>query len=181
MFCLTYRQLLLGITLLWCALRIAVAVRQQTISLKREAQLLLVYICLAVVTRFTFFPFFRENGEIPPLVFDAARVFPPHVNWVPLVHLWQHADQKRMLINVIGNVAMFLPLGIVWPTVFGKLNTHGRVLAAGFGCSLAIELLQLPLYDRYTDVDDLILNTLGFAVGYGVLLLVSQIKKEKIG
>ena len=39
------------------------------------------------------------------------------------------------------------------------------VLFAGFGLSLVIELSQL-LNNRRTDIDDLILNTLGAALGY---------------
>ena len=38
--------------------------------------------------------------------------------------------------------------------------------------------LQLPFFDRVTDVDDLILNSLGFAAGYGIYLLVKTIKKK---
>ena len=38
--------------------------------------------------------------------------------------------------------------------------------------------LQLPFFDRVTDVDDLILNSLGFAAGYGIYLLVKAIKKK---
>jgi len=49
-------------------------------------------------------------------------------------------------------------------------------MAAGFGCSLCIELSQLPFSSRVSDIDDLILNTLGFALGYGIYLLVTAIK-----
>ena len=44
--------------------------------------------------------------------------------------------------------------------------------AAGVGFSLCIEILQLPFFDRVTDVDDLILNSIGFLIGYGAYLLV---------
>ena len=40
------------------------------------------------------------------------------------------------------------------------------------GCSLLIEILQLPFFDRASDIDDLILNSVGFIVGYGIYLLV---------
>ncbi|MBR5859317.1 MAG: VanZ family protein, partial [Clostridia bacterium] len=45
-------------------------------------------------------------------------------------------------------------------------------IAAGAGVSLLIEILQLPFYDRVSDIDDLLLNTLGFAIGYGIYRLV---------
>ena len=43
-----------------------------------------------------------------------------------------------------------------------------KTLAAGAGISLCIELLQLPFSVRATDIDDLIFNTLGTALGYGL-------------
>ena len=138
---------------------------------------MLVYICIVVVIRFTFFPFFKENGKILPLVFDPATVFPLRLNFVPLVNLFDYEIFKELLINVIGNTTMFIPLGIVWPCVFKKLDTHTKVIGAGISVSMCIEILQLP-FDWVTDVDDLILNTLGYLTGYGIYLLVKWIKTK---
>ena len=173
-----YGPTVLVISLIWIAVRILFAARQKQISWKRELQLLLVYICIIVVVRFTFFPFFKVDGNIQPLIFDGAQMFPPRVNFLPLVYLLNYDIFKEMLINVIGNTTMFIPLGIVWPSVFKQLNTHGKVLLSGVATSLLIEILQLPFFDRVTDVDDLILNSLGFAAGYGIYLLVKTIKKK---
>jgi glycopeptide antibiotics resistance protein len=82
------------------------------------------------------------------------------------------------LLNLIGNTAMFIPLGIVWPAVFKKLNTHRKVITAGAGVSLIIELIQLPFYNRATDIDDLILNSAGFIIGYGIYLLVQRLQNH---
>jgi len=133
---------------------------------------MLVYICIVVVARFTFFPFSKVNGEIQPLVFDSAKAFPFRVNWVPFVNLYDYPAMRDVLINVIGNTVMFIPLGIVWPSVFRELDTHRKVISAGIGVSFCIELLQLPFYDRVSDTDDLILNSLGFVIGYLLYLLV---------
>ena len=43
-----------------------------------------------------------------------------------------------------------------------------KTVAAGALISLCIEILQLPFPSRASDIDDLILNTLGTAVGYGI-------------
>ena len=141
---------------------------------------MLVYICIVVVTRFTFFPFSKVDGKVQPLLFDAAIMFPPRMNLVPMVNLLNYEIFREMLINVIGNTAMFIPLGIVWPSVFKKLDTHKKVIAAGVGYSLCIEVLQLPFYDRVTDIDDLILNSLGYLIGYGLYLLVKTIKNRPL-
>jgi glycopeptide antibiotics resistance protein len=138
---------------------------------------MLVYICIVVVTRFTFFPFSKVDGKVQPLLFDAATMFPPRINLVPMVNLLNYEIFREMLINVIGNTAMFIPLGIVWPTVFKKLDTHFKVIAAGFGASLTIEILQLPFFGRSSDIDDLILNTTGFLIGYAVYLLAKRARR----
>ena len=76
------------------------------------------------------------------------------------------------MLNLIGNTAMFVPLGIVWPIVYARLDTPLMTIAAGFGFSLLIEILQLPFYDRVSDIDDLILNSSGFIIGYVLYRLV---------
>lgn len=167
---------MLLVSFLWILVRAAVCINQKHISWKREAQLMLVYICIVVVMRFAFFPFSKVGGRIQPLLFDAAAMFPPRINLIPFVNLLNYEIYKEMLINVIGNTTMFIPLGIVWPCVFKKLDTHAKVIAAGVGFSLCIEILQLPFFDRVTDIDDLILNSVGFAVGYGIYLLVKAVK-----
>ena len=167
---------MLLVSFLWILVRAAVCINQKHISWKREAQLMLVYICIVVVMRFTFFPFSKVGGRIQPLLVDAAAVFPPRINLIPFVNLLNYEIYKEMLINVIGNTTMFIPLGIVWPCVFKKLDTHAKVIAAGVGFSLCIEILQLPFFDRVTDIDDLFLNSVGFAVGYGIYLLVKAVK-----
>ena len=176
-FSISYTPVMIGITALWILVRIIVCLWQKRFSLKREGQLLLVYICILVVTRFTFFPFSKVDGQVQPLLFDASKIFPPRVNLVPLVHLFDYPVFREALINLIGNTAMFIPLGIVWPSVFKRLDTHGKVIAAGVGYSLLIEILQLAFFDRVTDIDDLILNSLGFLMGYGIYLLVKAIKR----
>ena len=174
---ISYSSVMVGITVLWILVRGMVCLRQRKYSLKRELQLLLVYICVVVVTRFTFFPFSKVDGQVQPLLFDASRIFPPRINLLPVVYLFDYPIFREALINFIGNTAMFIPLGIVWPSVFKKLDTHGKVIAAGVGYSLLIEIFQLPFFDRVSDIDDLLLNSLGFLMGYGIYLLVRTLKR----
>ena len=175
---ITYPFLMTAITCLWILVRGYWAVKAKTISWKRELQLLLVYICIIVVARITCFPFSKVNGQVQPLVFDGAKVFPFRINLKPFVYLFDYPTMKEALLNFIGNTTMFLPLGIVWPSVFRELDTHKKTIAAGFGFSLLIEILQLPFFDRVSDIDDLILNTLGFIMGYGIYLLVKKIRRK---
>ena len=50
--------------------------------------------------------------------------------------------------------------------------------------SLFIEIFQLLFYERVTDTDDLLMNSLGFIIGYGIYLLAIKMRqktKEKRG
>ena len=137
-----------------------------------------MYICIVVIVRFTFCPFGKVDGKIQPLLFDSTKIFPLWVNFKPFVYLFDYPTMREALLNLIGNTAMFIPLGIVWPAVFKKLNTHGKVIAAGVGVSLTIEILQLLFFDRATDIDDLILNSCGFLMGYGIYLLSQSVLRR---
>jgi len=178
MIAIPYPLVTAGITILWILVRTIVCLRQGRIRRKRELQLMLVYICILVVTRFTFFPFSKTDGQVQPLLFDAARVFPPRINLLPVVYLFDYPVFREALLNLIGNTAMFVPLGIVWPSVFRQLDSHSKVIAAGVGYSLLIEIVQLPFFDRVSDIDDLILNSLGFLMGYGIYLLAKAAKRS---
>lgn len=63
------------------------------------------------------------------------------------------------------NVVMLMPFGFLLPLMCPDLRKLYRVALSGFGFSLLIELSQI-LSLRGTDIDDLILNTLGAALGY---------------
>ena len=163
-------------TAVWLLLRVIVWLKNGKIDWKREAQLLLMYVNLFVIIRFTFYPFFRVNGKIQPLIFDPAALLRPRLNLVPFVLLFDYDVKKELLINVIGNTALFIPSGVILPILYPKLNSFWKVLAAGALLSLCIEILQLPFPARATDVDDLILNVAGVVIGYGIYALFHRRK-----
>lgn len=171
---ISYTLMVVFISIIWCLVRMVCAIKIKRANWTREIQLLLVYVCIVVVARFTFFPFSKVNGEIQPLVYESAKVYPFRINWIPFVNLLDYPEMRDILINVIGNTAMFIPLGIVWPSVYKGLDTHWKVISAGIGVSLCIEILQLPFYDRVSDVDDLLLNSLGFIIGICCIFLRSK-------
>ena len=174
-----YSAAVAGISFVWLAVRGIAWARQKKVCLRRELELLVVYICLIVVARFTFFPFGRVDGHIQPLLFDAAAMWPPRVNFIPIIYLTDYPTYREVMLNFVGNIAMFVPIGVIWPAVFRRLDHPWKVISAGVGFSVCIELLQLPFFDRVSDVDDLILNSLVFLMGYGIYLLVKHMKKAK--
>jgi glycopeptide antibiotics resistance protein len=83
------------------------------------------------------------------------------------------------LINIIGNITMFIPVGFVWPFCFKKLDTIGKVVLAGGGLTLFIELTQLPFYARCSDIDDLIMNTTGVFIGAIIYFGAKHLKHSR--
>ena len=68
---------------------------------------------------------------------------------------------------------MFLPVGF-FPALLGWQPRWWKALLTGFCLSLGIEILQLFI-DRGTDLDDLILNTVGTLCGYGLYGLLRRL------
>ena len=79
------------------------------------------------------------------------------------------------IINILGNIIMFMPIGFLVPSIWHFNNK--KVLFIGFLSSLFIEISQLFL-PRSSDVDDLILNTFGVFLGL-LLYRFSEIQFKK--
>ena len=70
------------------------------------------------------------------------------------------------IINLGGNVIMFIPLGFFLPRVSPALGKFWRTILATGLIITAVELTQLFTLLGSCDVDDLILNVIGSAIGY---------------
>ena len=95
-----------------------------------------------------------------------------YIRWDPTLNLIPFQDFSRSnLLGMVLNAVMFAPLGFLLPAYFERYRHWGRTLAAGFLTSLTVELIQLCTF-RATDVDDLIMNTLGTLVGFLLAKLI---------
>ena len=72
--------------------------------------------------------------------------------------------QSEGAMTYVLNIVMFLPLGLLLPYIWKEYRSLKRTAAAGACLSLAIEVCQL-FNLRATDVDDLMMNTLGAVFG----------------
>jgi glycopeptide antibiotics resistance protein len=80
------------------------------------------------------------------------------------VDLWRGGH--GLVVNVLGNLAAFVPLGFLVPILRPGWGSLGRIAPIGAGLSLMIEALQYITGGRVADVDDVILDTLGAMLGY---------------
>ena len=90
-------------------------------------------------------------------------------NFVPFdtIAIWvANPDSGFWIRQMLGNLLLLLPVGLLGPIALPWLDRWPRVLLGAFAISLAIELAQLWIPDRAADVDDLLLNVAGAAIGY---------------
>ena len=90
-----------------------------------------------------------------------------------LFRAWREAwnsFSERAWLNVLLNIALFVPLGILLPLLWKKLQKGYLMLIAGLGTSLFIELSQLLKGSGLFDVDDLFTNTLCAMIGFWLLM-----------
>jgi glycopeptide antibiotics resistance protein len=68
--------------------------------------------------------------------------------------------------QLLGNVALFVPFGFLLPAAVRTCRQLWVLLVAAAAFSVLIETLQAILPGHTTDVDDVILNTVGAAFGF---------------
>jgi len=150
-----------------------IAMFKGSVDVGYEIKILTVYVCMLFISRFVYFPIRLENGHVAPVVFDIQKAYPFKYNYKPFVFLKQFYPGYKL--NIFGNIAMFIPFGFTLPFSFKKLNNVIKVTLVGVLYTFFIEISQLPLYQRRTDIDDVILNTIGVFIGAVVYFAVKAI------
>ena len=167
-----------AVALGWILFRGTICLKRKHFDWKEEAFHLLFLVNLLVIHRVTFHPFEKLDGMVQPLLFQWETAWPFRVNGIPFVNLLAYDSRRDLLLNLIGNTVMFVPTGIITPILYKKWSSFGRTILMGFYISFVIELLQLPFAVRASDIDDLILNTLGCILGYGIYALIRWAKSR---
>lgn len=75
------------------------------------------------------------------------------------------------MVNLLGNVAVFIPFGILLPLINTRLNSIIRLTGYTVLYILILETMQMLLRVGSFDIDDLLLNMLGVWIGYVMLCL----------
>ena len=89
-----------------------------------------------------------------------------YIRWEPNISLIPFSDETHWLgVQRVLNAVMFAPLGFLLPVLWRGCRKWSVTTLAGFLLSLTIEILQMFCF-RATDVDDLLMNTLGAGFGF---------------
>ena len=129
----------------------------RSVSWLQRMNTLILGVYFSILFALTISPVYGFSNEI---VFDEVNLTPGKVI--------ENIDTNYL--NFFGNIAMFMPLGFFVPMISRKFHKMSKVCFLGFCISFMIEVIQLFLI-RGTDIDDLILNTIGTVIGYAIFLL----------
>ncbi len=131
----------------------------------RRTGLILFLVYLALLFYFLFFAEWYDRAP--------ARHTGYSANLMPFREIGRYWHARARLpgrvvfLNLLGNVIGFLPFGFFLPVIDRRLMRRGvLVILLGALLSLCVELIQLITLTGSFDVDDILLNTLGTALGY---------------
>ena len=102
-------------------------------------------------------------------LFQFPTVDPP-TNFIPMHSMitdWT-VGGRGFVVNFIGNIVAFIPIGLIPVLARRRRSTVWQAGLFCLGLSMIIEGGQYVSRRRVTDVDDLILNTIGGVIGYGM-------------
>lgn len=87
-------------------------------------------------------------------------------------------ENPQALEGIVVNLLLTLPLGYLLPQ--WRSLSAVRTTILGAGVSLSVELIQLTTRLGMFEVDDLIFNTMGVALGYGLLVRMEKRTGERL-
>ena len=131
----------------------------------------LLGLCVASLLYLTVFFFY------PNITFHPAQ---HHLNLHPFIWVTEcyTAGPRVMAAQLLLNIAMFLPYGLLLPVAAHKLRTPAATACVVLLSTVGIETFQYFI-GRSADIDDVIMNFLGGLLGYGCYVLLNRSLAEE--
>ncbi|MCO6542702.1 MAG: VanZ family protein [Lactobacillus sp.] len=104
-----------------------------------------------------------------------------NINFQPLVQTFKLTTGTSILdfiYNFGGNIAWFIPWGLGLPLLNPLKINFSKTVFSGMLLSVLIESLQFVLFTGVSDIDDIIFNTVGAAIGYACFALYQTFMKK---
>lgn len=145
-----------------------------------EISRLLFYISLSILFCNTLIPninFDGENFNIIPQYGSGLNLTLFLVFRQTLFEVFRNNNISYFLINFLGNIIIFMPLGF-FPALLNTKIKFFRTTLFCFSVSFVIEFMQFFI-GRGTDIDDIWINTLGGILGYILYKIFNKIFTRK--
>ena len=147
---------------------------------------LIGYIALlfkVIILKYMPFSVFADEFMESPIWHLIPRPF-EQCNFIPFktinlyINSYGSINKNITINNLLGNVLLFLPLGVMMRLYFPEKIKGFVLLVAGMLLSFTFEIIQYVAGVGIGDVDDVILNTLGLAVGLIIGYLMNRLLKK---
>lgn len=124
---------------------------------------------------------FLDNREFYFEVYVPPRTAPNFIPFATLRLFWENRGNSLdwsslSVVNLLGNLLLFLPIGFLLPAVYPRQRRFYRVFLLSFLGILVVEVLQY-FFGRVADVDDVLLNSIGIVIGYFLFTVWMRIYK----
>ena len=139
---------------------------KKTNSKKQIWLIILLTAYLLILFRLTVF----RSGSYPTEMSVNLSLF------TDLVATYHENGIWMVLYLVVGNIVWFVPFGFLLPVIWQKLKSY-YTIPLGFLLSLVIETSQFILKKGMFEIDDLVLNTLGTAIGCLIYKIYRDFRK----
>jgi len=108
-------------------------------------------------------------------IYYGRGYFHRSINLIPfrtiIEYLSLSYNPYAVMRNILGNIAAFIPMGLLLPMAVKGINSLKRAFSIVLLSTLAIEISQYILGAGTADIDDIILNLLGGIIGFGLYVL----------
>ena len=109
--------------------------------------------------------------------YSYAQYFQAFTNFIPFKTIAEYIQRysdgywRLSTINLLGNLALFVPMGMALPCMSKKLNRFWKIVLCVLGMVVMVEVTQGILRVGSIDIDDVIFNVCGAMIGYGIMKL----------
>ena len=117
--------------------------------------------------------------EYTCLVYSSTVLFRPVLKGEKycFIPFWSY-DHPEFLVENMMNVMAFIPIGVLLG-LSSLTMTWTKSLFIGIGLSIGIELLQFISQRGFSETDDVMHNTLGCLIGYGIYCCIKRLASSK--
>lgn len=146
---------------------------------EKPITLALIVILLLYIIFLIKVAFFKESAILHQHMFSDRKGY--IFNLTPFKSITEILNSNRgpwyIIQNICGNIYLFIPLGIFLPLIKKNIN-YLSVITTGILISIGIETTQYILIIGNTDIDDVILNTIGTFIGLITFLVIKYYCKD---
>lgn len=168
-----YLLIILGLRFIW------LSIRHKKLTLKHELKVFGFTFYLLMLLFLTVFRDFYYPWQIKLHLHRSLS----QINLIPIVEtmkLTRGLSKLDFFYNFFGNILWFIPFGFGCQALTEKSRSFFKITMMGLALSVSIEVMQFFLYTGVSDIDDVIFNTVGAMIGYGLYSAFSYKNKKEV-